>query len=434
MARRRSTLLQIGGAIVIGVVATLLIWQRLGFPARGTAWAEDSGQFLNDRLTLGPIAVLWHPYEGYLHLVPRMIVDVAVAVAPIDLYATVVNALSCCVLGLVCGLVFVLSRSFLQAWPVRVLLALVPAITPMATIEIAGNTANLHWYLLFLAPWLFAFRPKSWWSAAAVAVAAGFVTGTEIQSALFLPLLLLHVRNKKIIPIAAVAVAGIAAQVVVTVTHPRTSQGGGITSIVDVVAGYFAQPVAGSWNGNVIAVGNAIQSVGWWVVLVPGLIVAALLVLALVRAPWLQRWMLVATAVGSVAVWAAALLLNRTDGTNWTSFTSEDWASVGAFRYAAAASMFLLAAICVAADAFLSPGPVMMRVLGGVLILAVLVPGILNANIPAKRAGGPVWSTQVQNVVEVCAADPARTVQISALPLRERWRTNLPCTLVNDGR
>lgn len=75
-----------------------------------------------------------------------------------------------------------------------------------------------------------------------------------------------------------------------------------------------------------------------------------------------------------------------------------------------------------------------MRVAGGVLILAVLIPGILNANIPAKRAGGPVWSTQVQNVVEVCAADPGRTVQISALPLLERWRTNLPCTLVNDSR
>ncbi|WP_420367115.1 hypothetical protein [Curtobacterium sp. L1-20] len=411
-------------------MAALLMWQRLGPTARGTAWAEDSGEFLNDRLTLGPVAALWHPYEGYLHLVPRIIVDIAVGAAPIDLYAIVVSALSCCVLGAVCGLVFLLSRPFVSRWPLQVVLAFVPALVPAATIEIAGNTANLHWYLLFLAPWLFAYPARSWWTAAGLAIAAGFVTATEIQAALFLPLLLLQIRNRRVIPIAVTAVAGITAQVVVTLTHPRSTPGG-ITSVVDVIAGYFAQPVGVSGNAAAPAVGGAIQSVGWWVVVVPGLIVAALLVIALLRAPLLQKWLIAATAIGSVAVWGAALLLNRTEGTNWTSFTSKEWAETGTFRYAAAASMFLLAAIVIAADALIARSPIVWRVTGVVLVVLVLLVGVLNADTPAKRAGGPVWSTQVHNVQQTCAADPAKSMQISALPLLERWRAKVPCALVN---
>lgn len=379
---------------------------------------------------MGPIAVLWHPYDGYLHLVPRILVDAAVAVAPIDLYAITVNALSCCVLGAVCGLVFLLSGPFLRHWPLQVVLALVPALLPAATIEIAGNTANLHWFLLFLAPWVFAYPTRSWWTAAALAIAAGFVTATEIQAALFLPLLLLQLRNRRAIPVVVIAVAGIAAQVLVTLTHPRDKPGG-ITSIIDVIAGYLAQPVGVSWNSSAPAVGSAIQGVGWWVVVVPGAILLGVIVGAILRAPWLQKWMLAAIVVGSVAVWSGALLLNRTDRTNWTTYTSKDWAEVNTFRYAAAASMFLLAAIVVAADVLIARGPVVLRVIGSVLVVLVVLTGVLNADTPARRENGPIWSRQVHNVQQVCAADPARSMQISASPALPAWRANVPCALVN---
>lgn len=426
---RRRIVLETVGATVIGVGATFAVWRRLGFPARGTAWAEDSGRFLDDRLALGPIGVLWHPYEGYLHLVPRLIVDAAVAGAPIEFYAAVVDALSCCVLGAVCALVFVLSGPVLRTWPTRVLLSLLPAITPMVTIEIAGNAANVHWYLLFLAPWVFAYRPRSWWSAGALAVAAGVITLTEIQAVLFIPLLLLNARTRRTLPVAALAVAGLAVQFLVTATHPRPAAHG-TTKGVDVVAGYFVQPIAGSWDADTRAVGDAIQHLGWWTVVVPGLVVIGTFVLAGLRGPRVRRAMLAATAIGSAAVWAAGLLLNHADDTNWTTFTPEQWGLLGALRYGAAASMFFLAAVCITADALLSSQRALLRTIGLALVVAVVAAAVLNVSIPSKRAGGPVWSTQVVDVEGRCAADLGRSVSIAAAPPQRGWRATIRCSLV----
>jgi hypothetical protein len=418
------------GAVVIGVTASLLIWHRLGFPARGTAWAEDSGRFLDDQLTLGPIDVLWHPYEGYLHLVPRLIVEVAVAGAPIEYYAAVVDALSCCVLGAVCALVFVLSRPVVRAWPIRILLSLVPAITPMATIEIAGNAANVHWYLLFLAPWVFASRPRTWWSASALAITAGVVTLTEIQAVLFVPLLLLNARTRRAVPVAAVGIAGVVVQLLVAATHPRP-QPHEVTRAVDVIAGYFVQPVGGSWDADTRAVGYAIQHLGWWVVVVPGLVVIAAFVVAGRRAPRDQRLMIAATAVGSAVVWAAGLFLNHADDTNWTTFTADQWGLLGALRYGAAASMLFLAAVCITADALLGSGTTLLRIAGGALVVVVVAAAALNVGVPSRRAGGPVWSTQIVHAQERCAADSAASVSVAAAPPQRGWRATIPCSLVD---
>lgn len=152
----------VGAALLVGVAVAALTWWRLGPATRGTVWAEDGGVFLRERLALGPVDSLLHPYAGYLHLVPRVLVDVAWSL-PVEEYARALSVGACLVVGAVAATVFVLSRGVVPQWPLRMLLAAVPALLPLAPFEIAGNAANLHWFLLFAVPWLLAYRARTWW-------------------------------------------------------------------------------------------------------------------------------------------------------------------------------------------------------------------------------------------------------------------------------
>lgn len=420
--------------VLVAVATAVLAWVRIGAPARGVAWAEDSGRFLTDRLVLGPVRSVWHPYDGYLHVLPRLVVDAAVATGRIDLYALTVSALSCAVLGAVCGTVFALARDVVRSWPLRVLLAVVPAVIPLAPVEIAGTAANLHWYLLFAAPWLLAHRPRSWWAAGATAAAVGVVTTSEIQAAVFLPLLLLGRRQVRVLPVAATAVLGVAAQTTAALTHPRSAtHQGGITSFRDMTAGFLAQVVGGSWDADVRAVGASVAAHGWWVVAVPAALLVAAVVTALVRAPWPARWMLLATTVGAGLVWYAALIVNRTPGTTWSTFTPSDWADTEPLRYAAAASMFLVAAVVLAADVLLARGRWPWRAAGGALVVVTVAALVAGSGATPLRADGPVWAAQVEHRAAHCAAHPGDTVRIGGMPRLAGWDAVVPCWMIEHA-
>ncbi|WP_439691970.1 hypothetical protein ACRQ4B_13790 [Curtobacterium sp. SP.BCo] len=430
---RRDVLVTAVGAVVIAVLSTVLLWFRLGPTTRGLAWAEDSGKFLNERLQLGAVPTLLHPYEGYLHLVPRVVVDLAVQFFPIESYAVVVGGMSCAVVGLVGAAVFVLARGTVRRLPLRVLLALVPAITPLVPVEIAGNTANLHWFLLFLAPWVFLYKPRSWWSSAVLTVIALAITLTEIQAAVFLPLFLRHVRSLRSVPPVVAGVLGAGAQVLTTLLFPRTEpvlpaprQIGGP---LDLLAGFSSQTVAGSWDATVKNVGIAVEAHGWWVVAVPAVLVYAVLVLAVVRATRGERWVLVALGAAPLVVWFAAFTVN-TVVSNWLTLPT-----LPPYRYAAAGSMFLVAATVVAADAFTARRGVVLPVLGWFLVLVVVAAAVLNLQPQTRRdfATVPAWSTQVQDFRPACVEDPGGVAKIRAAPGQPKWDALVPCRLVIAG-
>jgi hypothetical protein len=438
-ARRTSvvrTLTTGVGAVVVAVVAAVLLWYRLGPRTRGVAWAEDSGRFLNERLQLGEVGSLLHPYEGYLHLVPRIVVDVAVRFFPIESYALVVSAASCAVVGLVGAAVFVLARDVVRNAPLRALLAVVPALTPLVPVEIAGNTANLHWFLLFLAPWVFLYKPRSWWSSAVLTVIALLITLTEIQAAMFLPLFLRHVRSVRSVPPLVAGVIGAGAQLLTTVLDPRTPVDGlaegRVGGVVDLLAGFAAQPVAGIWDADVRAVGEVVQAQGWWVVVVPAVLVVLVLAACAVLARGDARWILVALGLAPFVVWFAALEVNDVV-TNWLAFTARDWEWLGPFRYAAAASVFLVSALVVAADVLVARGRVLLPAIGWVLVLVVVASAVANVDVETRREQStvPAWSTQVQEQRALCAADPERTITVRAAPGQPKWDAFLPCSLVD---
>ena len=172
-------------SLAVGAAASVLAWLRLDGRTRGVVWAED-GMFLQDRLEAGPLISLVDPYGGYLHLVPRAIVEVA-ALVPLQDYAVAVTGLCCLTVGAVAGLVHACSRDVVESRAARVVLGLVTVLVPTAAAEVLGNTANLHWFLLWLTPWVLLCRPTSWrqgWALGAVLLA---VTLTEIQAVYFAP-------------------------------------------------------------------------------------------------------------------------------------------------------------------------------------------------------------------------------------------------------
>ncbi|UBQ01472.1 hypothetical protein [Curtobacterium sp. TXMA1] len=447
--------------VLIGAVATT--WWRLGPVSRGTVWAEDGGVFLRERLASGVDGTLLRPYAGYLHLVPRLVVDVAVH-RPVEQYALTVTAACCVVVAAVAAAVFLLSRDVVPRRWLRLLLAAVPVVLPMAPVEIAGNAANLHWYALVLVPWLFAHRVRSWPGAAVVAVLALAATLTELQSVVFLPLLVLawqplastgpgrHVRRVRSIgaaarlralPVTVAAVVGCTAQVVTASTTERPSERGH-PSPADVVAGYLLQPLAGLWDRRVAPVGGAVADHGGWVLVVPALAVLVVLVLAFLVGPWRARALLVAFAGGSVAVWTAALLANLSANGRWGTLDAAGLAAVGPSRYAAAAGMLLLSALVVAGALLVERGTarsgetrpggavhVPRSALGRCVVALVVTTSVTNAAPGAStRSDGPEWAPQVRDAEPACRADPTRVLEVRTAP----WSAQVPCVLVLRDR
>jgi len=356
-------------AVLVGVLAAAVAWVRLGPEGRGTGWAEDIGLFFRERLELGAVESVVHPYAGYLHVVPRLVVDV-VFLLPVEWYVLAVSAMSCLLVGAVCGGVWVLAREVVPSWPLRLVLAAVPVLLPTAPWEVSGTAANLHTFGLFLAPWLFAHRVRTWWGAAVLALVTVLVVGSETQTVVFLPLLVLawspsaarggdtgvagrrRSTRWRALPVTLAAVGTEAAQIGTALTTERASAPGAPTA-QDVAAGWALQTVGGLWTADVGAVGRAVVADGWAVVAVPAVALHAVVVLGAVTAlrdghP--RRAVLaLALALGAAAVWTAALVANASADGRWSRAAPGDLVAATPSRYAAAAGLLLCASVVVAA-------------------------------------------------------------------------------------
>lgn len=436
-------------AVLVGLAVAAVAWWRLGPVTRRTVWAEDGGIFLRDRVALGPWDML-HPYAGYLHVLPRLVVDLAWAL-PVPAYALVVSTTACVLVGGIAALVFVLSRQVLRPWPLRLLLAAVPAVLPLAPVEISGNVANLHWYCMLLAPWLFAHQSRSWWAAGTLAAVTALTVLTEPQTVLFLPLLALAwlpVRRAasgrpdlRALPVTVTALVAGAAQVVTSVSSVRTSEPGS-PSWQDLVAGYLLQPFAGAWNARVGTAVEAVLAHGWSVLVVPALVVVGVLAAAVLVGTWRARFLVVALAVGSLVVWVAAIVANGTSERPWAHLSA---GMVGdpPLRYAAGAGLLLVSAVALAAGVLVQwgsgvttdpaqrdrPSSVLLRVVvaavGWCAVAAVVASSVVSlAPATTRRSAGPEWAPQIPAAARECRGDPRlQVVRVEIAP----WGAEVPC-------
>lgn len=418
--------------VLVGLVAAVVAWLRLPAGARDTLWAEDSALFLQQRLQLGPFASLVHPYDGYQHLVPRLLTDVATAL-PVADYARAVTALCCIVVGLVAAATVAFSRAVLPNPVTRSLFALVPVLTPVVAFEVLGNTANLHSFLLFLVPVVLLVRPRTWGGAVAPGVVALVVALSEIQSVYFLPLVLLTVRHRRAWPVAGGLLVGLALQFASVLSSPRVRppfhQGLG-----DVVTGWFVEPVLSVLYPKASSAADRLGEYGLVlpVLLAVGFVAATAVVLV---GRWRRgdglgplRTLAITLVVASPLAWAAGVLLNPTPLIDFSEGGLGALGRTGYLRYAAASSMFLVALVVLAADRLLRTGRrplVVVAVL--VLVGWVAFLGWRATPYDVARSGAPTWTSAVRDGRQQCDGGVQDT-RLQQAPTG--WGVTLRCTTI----
>ncbi|HEY8718952.1 hypothetical protein [Pengzhenrongella sp.] len=419
-------------AVAVAVIASLVGWLRLSDVTRATVWAEDGQVFLKGAFYAPPFDTLLRPYDGYLHLVPRFIVELVTMVVPPGGYALALTAISCAVAGGVAALVYVCSSAVTDSVALRLAFASVTVLVPSLPHEVLGNVANLHWFFLWLTPWLLIYRPRS--RAGSYLLAAVALVGalTEIEMLFFVPLMGWRVRDRRGWPVRIALLAGLAAQAVALHVSTRSPAAGGALSVDSAVKGYLVNAVMTLWVGSGSAISSVIASFGWGLPLLVALLSLAVLVVVLIRGTGAQRIAAVAFAAGSLIIWTVAYEVNR------PPLGSVDAAAPGVIeftilRYAPVPSMLLLAGLLLGLTT-VAWRRRLPRVIVAVLAVPLVVVMILNlAPGETVRSGGPVWAREIATGRTACLADPGLGNEILAIAPGKPWGAVIPCDLLSPS-
>lgn len=406
------------------VVGAVITWLRIPAAGRLTFFAEDGSTFVADWLDND--GALFRPYAGYQHLVPRIAAWIAVRLTPVDWWANAVTVLACLLVGGIAALVFLFSRDVIDAPVARIGVAVIPLLIPLAGREAAGNLANLHWYVLYLVPWLLLAAPRTrvatfWMTAVAAAAAL-----TEPQALIFAPLAVWRmVTDRSVRPIGLGFLVGIAVQLITYLTNDRGQIQSGIPPITSIAAGYGINVAASAVVPE--NVGALFAHVGWW-----GVALCVALLLAAGAYAFIYGSKAVRTAVlvmlaGSIIAWTFAYGFNNASDYYYGRMSPDQLADPPLVRWGNAASMMLVSLVPLAAGVVSERHPVRGPLLG-VGMMAVLV-GLMAAGFtsPTNPRIAPPWSGEVAAARESCAAG-AEQVTIPVPPLD--WPVNLDCSLL----
>ncbi|WP_146361445.1 hypothetical protein [Arthrobacter yangruifuii] len=419
----------------IACAGTILAYFRVPPLTARTLWAEDGQVFLHEYLDQGP--GLLNPYDGYLHLLPRFIVAVVTPVFGIEAYSLAVTVACSIVLGLVAALTFYCGSAVTQNPAVRLGWASIPVLVAPGALETMANLANLHWYLLWLAPWVLMKSPSGPGQKVLLAASALIIGLSEIQAALFLPLLLFRLRDKSLWWAKAALAAGAGCQFYTLWRFPRISGGTGEPGdLLSIIYGYFLNTSAALFYGNSHAVREHVQDFGALPIVLSA-VPFALAVFLLARfGDRMQRTTGAVWLLASGALWTAAVVINPAPYFYYSQLDSPgSWAGFFLSRYSTVPSMFLLALIplLVARPSGngAAPGrvPALLRssrFRWGVLGAFIVLQAVHYFPTDAARSSGPLWAEQVRSARQSCNADPTlESVQILEAP--EGWAATLRC-------
>ena len=416
------------------VVATAVAWIRLPGTARGTFWAEDAQVF--SARALGQSPTPWGvltSYDGYVHALPQTVANLVWALVPTEYAAVAFTLIACAIAGAVAAAVYAVTGSWVRSRTARLLLAAVTVCAPGLPYETLGNVANIHWYLLWLAPFLFLFRPRAWWTAAVAAVGALLILTTEVQAVLFAPLLLLHARDRRRWPMVGGVVAGIIVQGLAVLGGGRTT-GTGLPSLSSVVQGYLLQVPLLAGTGSGEAASAAVGFSGWplaWAALLP--FVACTVAVVRLRRRSVASVAAISLFGASVVVWSAGYALNRSSAFDFS--TAEPSVLIGGvplLRYSVVPVMLLLGIVIVLLDALIDGRARTAAAVVATALLAVIIAGFATS-VVSPRSLGPTWQEGVRTAEGVCAEEPEAVARVRTAPLYGQWFLPLPCDRVDIG-
>jgi hypothetical protein len=410
--------------MMVGVIASAIAWARIPPVARDTFWAEDGRTFIQSAIQSGPIASLFHPYAGYLHVIPRLLAAFTVSFVPVPQWAQAMTALSCVVAGLIAGLV---------AWrPARISLALLTVLTPLVAREVLGNAANLHSLLMWMGFWILIYRPRGRGGAIALSVLMTLAAFTEIQMVFLVPVLLFRWRDRTRWMPRAALVAGVAAQILTTLIAPRGSSHLPEVDPASIAFGYLINAVMPSWM-PAGQIGTVVVSNGPWPAVILLAVCVAAAVIAVAWGDSAQRRVAIAMLGLSVLIWVASVMVDPAPFYDYADMNASRLAHPWLSRYGVIPGMLLLAELVLCLSVLrsrLRSAARDRRRLLPVALLAILMVSLVALSMPGttRRSAGPAWEPQVLAAAVSCAAHPVDTVS-----LRETlgWTVTVPCALVD---
>jgi hypothetical protein len=178
--------LAVGSALFAAAVVLPLLRQS-GVHSWDTIWQEDGFEYFQQARRQGGLAVLFHGYQGYLQLPPRIFGALSAHV-PIH-HLALFMALASAVFGAAVALfIYYVSTPWIGSWPVRAALASLVVLMPILVAENTANVTNSIWIVAAALPWaLVSRRERGVDVALCGAVAFLGATSTSLCFA-FLPL------------------------------------------------------------------------------------------------------------------------------------------------------------------------------------------------------------------------------------------------------
>jgi hypothetical protein len=137
--------------LAFSMAAAATLFRQTGIPKVRTIWAEDATVFVGCAYTHpSPAACLFEPYNGWIHLVPRLGAELAALAPPAEL-PLAIALISAVVTGLAAAVVSIAVRNASGSWAAGVLAGSSVAFVWQAGLEVGGNLTNLPWILLAAA-------------------------------------------------------------------------------------------------------------------------------------------------------------------------------------------------------------------------------------------------------------------------------------------
>jgi hypothetical protein len=391
-------------------------------------WAEDALIFFTQQVTLGFSKALFHPYAGYLHVIPRLIAFLASSL-PAKWIPFVYSFLTLLLSSLCCAaFAGPWCRNLLRSDGLRATCCLIVAAGLQFGKELIGVVANMQWFLAIGAATL-VLRNKEGkepaWLSITLAVLGVLIGLTAPLTFVFVPFLLarcLTTRGlKRLAPVLMLAALIIQALVAhATSDVGRTAHFNLGPAFVATVIAIISRPVTASLLGHSYTVHNSdVNLIAWWIL--------ALIVVSV----WLTRLGSSAHGQRRRVLWGACYVgLAATLLPVLTRNYIGMFGSLNGVKYTPGERYFLLSAavfvflVAFTIDCWFAKAP--ERLKAGMLLVVFLLGIINNFRVPRYRNFH--WESYAPQVEQWREAlhngKPARQVVIPINP--EGWQLTLP--------
>lgn len=398
-------------AVVVGALASLA--RQPGAGALDTVWAEDGAVFLSTAWSMGSWDTVWAPYAGYVHVLPRVLTEIAV-LFPVGWTSEVLALEAAILTGAMAVLVFHVAAAHLPSRTARFVSAAPIVLLPLGQDDLPNAVANLHWPALYVTFWMLLWIPRGTPLAVLVGVATSLTGASDIVAVLFVPLALARLRSvpgpRGWLPSVGLLL-GLCVQLVVRVVNEAPRELSPTLDPVWAAAGVVGRMVPLSVLGD-RWVGEPGGDAGFLAVVVAAwTVVAAFCLLALAGGLARRSFLWVALA-HALALYVVPIVLS----------------GVLTPRYIAAPAMLLVAAGAYVVSE--SGSAWRRRAALGALALVVVVWGV-NFRVDNRRADGPTWTDAVQEARQACDRPSIESALEPITP--EGWSVRIPCERLAPG-